>query len=123
MEEVHHRSSLAQELRIRGDVKQFLRNAVSFNDATNPFVGVDGNGALLNDEFVSLDRSSDLAGDGIDEGKVGAASPALRRSNRNEDHMSLFNSGLQIGREFDVIRMPPAQKFREVLLVNGDAAL
>ncbi len=57
--------------------------------AADPLVGVDGDGALLDDDLVAGERARDLAGDRFDVGKIGIPGLALWSSHGNEDGVAL----------------------------------
>src|ERR1019366_1837699 len=114
--------SFAEELRIRRDVKIFLRNAVALDHAANPFVCVDRNRTLLDNHLVGIDRTCDLAGNRVHIGKIGAPRAALRCTHRYENGMGCLRGTAQVRGEFQLAVPVAAQEFGQILLVNRNPA-
>ena len=68
-------------------------------ERVDPLVGVDGNGAFLDDDFVAGDGACDLAGDRFDVGEIGIAGLALRGSDGNEDGFAFAGCFGKVGHE------------------------
>jgi hypothetical protein len=110
VEEVDDGGAFAEELGIGGHVEQFAGDAVSFDDAADPLVGVNGDRAFFNDDFVLIDGAGDFAGDRIDVGEVCAAGTALRRSYGDENGLRGFGGGSKVAGELDGLAAMASQE-------------
>ncbi len=99
-------------------------DAVALHGAADPLVGVDGDGALFDDDLVAGDGAGDLAGDGFDVGEVGVAGLALRGADGDEDGLALAGGLGEVGHEADLGVAVALEELGEVVLVDeGVAAL
>ena len=101
MKEVGDGGTFAQKLRIGDDVEELPVYAVALDGPTDPLVGVDGNGALFDDDLVGGDGACDLAGDGLDVGEISVACLGLGCSDGDEDGFALLCGLGEVGREAD----------------------
>ncbi len=88
----------------------------------DPLVGVDGDGALFDDDLVAGEGAGDLAGDGFDVGEIGVAGLALRGADGDEDGVALAGGLGEIGHEADFGVAIALQEFGEVVLVDEGVA-
>ena len=102
MQEVGDGGAFAEKLGVGDDVEEVAGDAVALDGAANPLVGVDGDGAFFDDDFVAGERAGDLAGDGFDVREVGVAGLALRRADGDEDGVALAGGLGQVGHEAEL---------------------
>src|SRR5215469_4951 len=122
MEKISDGGAFAEELGIRDDVEEMPLDAVALQRTTDPLVRVNRNGALLDDDLVPVEQPSDLAGDGLDVGKVGVAILTLRRADGDEGGCGLSCGLGQVCGELDTGIAVLAQQLREVMLVDEAVA-
>ncbi len=122
MEEVGDGCSFAEELGIGDDVEEVPGGSVALHRTGNPLVGVDGNGALFDDDFVTGEGTGDLAGDGFDVGEIGVARLALRSAYSNEDGFALAGGFGEIGHEADFGVAVLFEELRQVVFVDERVA-
>ena len=89
MKEVDDGGSFAKELRVGDDVEEIAVDAIAFDGASNPLIGVDGNRAFFDDDLVTGDGAGNLAGDGFHIGEVGVAGLALGGPDGDKDGLAL----------------------------------
>ena len=82
MEKILDRGAFAQEFGIRGHVKERPRDAIPFDGASDPVIGIDRHRALLNDDLIRVNRTGNLAGHRVYVGQIGVAGLALGASLR-----------------------------------------
>ena len=123
MEEVGDRRALTKKLRIRHHVKALLVDAVTLQNAADPFVGVDRYSALFDDHLVAADGAGDLGDHGFDVGEVGGAGVALGSSDGDEDGLACLDGSAQVRGEIHTAVEVFCQHLGQVLFVNRDAAL
>ena len=83
-EEVANGRALAKELRIAGDVELSLRSGHAPDRPLDPVGGPGGNGALLHDEFVAVQKWRDRPSHFLDLAEVGASVGSRRRPHAEE---------------------------------------
>ena len=67
----------------------------------DPFVGIDRNGALLDDDLVAGNGAGNLGDDRFHIGQVGGAGLALGRTDGDEDGLALLDRSAQVGGEIN----------------------
>ncbi len=122
MQKVDYRRPLAQKLRVRRHIEVILRHAIALHHAPNPLIGVDRHRALFDDHLVGINRARNFARHRIHVRQIGAAAPALRRTHRNKNCLSLLRRGAQVGRKLEPSAAMLVQQLRQIILVNRDTA-
>jgi len=124
VEEVGDGGSFAEELGIGDDVEEVTGDAVALHGTADPLVGVDGDGAFFDDDFVGGKGACDLAGNGFDVREIGVAGLALRGADGNEDGVALAGSFGKVSHEAHFGVAVALEEFGEVALVDeGVSAL
>ena len=62
IKKIGHCGALPQKLRIGGHIKQLRRGAVQQHDLADPTVGVNGDGALLDHYFITVNGGGNALG-------------------------------------------------------------
>ena len=115
--------TFAEKFRIADDIKFHLRLAIALDGFRNLFAGLDGDGALVHDDFVTGHGGGDVARDVLDEAQVHRTVRLRRRGHGDENHVGFLDAlGGAVG-EFK----PPGggvflDEFIEAGFVNRDAA-
>ena len=107
-----------QELGVGDDVEEAAGDAVALDGAPDPLVGVDGYGGLLHDDLVAGERAGDLAGDGLDVGKIGIATLRLGGTDGDEDRVALARGLGEVGGETDARVAIALEHLGKMLLVD-----
>ena len=98
-------------------------DAVALQGAANPLVGVDRDGALFDDHFVTGDGVGDLGDDRLDGREIGCAVVALGRSDGDKDRFALLDGAGQVGGEDDTVVAVAGEQPGQVFFEDGHAAL
>ena len=85
VEEIGNRSAFPQKLGVRSDVERLGFSAVAKHYGTYPIAGVDGDSALLDNDFVAVNRPGNFSGDGFHIREISFASIVRRSSDRDKD--------------------------------------
>ena len=122
MQEVADGRSFPEEFGVGDDVEELAGDAIALHRACYPFIGVDGNGALFDDDFVTGDGACDLAGDGFDVGEIGVAGLTLGGADGDKDGFALPGGLGEIGHEADFGVAVFLQEFGERVFVDERVA-
>ena len=114
--------AFAQELGVGDDVEEAAGDAVALDGAADPLVGVDGDGALLDDDLVAGERAGDLAGDGFDVGEIGVAGFGLRGADGDEDGVAVAGGLGEVGGEADLGVAVALEQLGEMVLMDEGVA-
>jgi hypothetical protein len=121
--EILHGAPLPQELGVRGDVELRVLASVATERPLDPFAGLDGDGALLDDELVSVELVGHGARDVLDEAQVRLAVGPRRRADGDEDHRALSHRRAKVRGEGKVALLHVVlHELFEARLVDGHAA-
>src|SRR5215469_5917571 len=88
VQKVCNRRSLSQELRIGNNVKEISSNSIPLHGTSDPFVGVNGDRTLFDDNLVRGQRTGDLARNRLDVGEIGVPVFTLRGSYCDKDRFA-----------------------------------
>lgn len=123
IEEVGDGGAFAKELGVGDDLELVFSAAVEQDDATDPFVGVHGNGAFFDDDFEAVESAGDLAGDGLDVGEIGFSGGGGGSADGDEDGGGGGDGGVEVSGEGEAGGGVFAQEFGEELFVDGAVAV
>ena len=118
-QKISDRGAFTQEFGIGGHVERIRIGPIPQNNAADPLTGVNRNRAFLDDDFVVVDSSRDLASHRFHVGEVGLASLGWRCTNGDEDCGTQAGCCFQVIGESQPLTAMPVQQFRQELLVNG----
>src|SRR5215813_12565057 len=102
VKEIFDCTSLTQELRIRDHVELFSTASIQDHGTFHPCAGIDGNGALFDNNLVPIDSAGDVASHRFNMGKISLPVNGNRSSNSDEDDERFSNRLTQFSRETQV---------------------
>lgn len=118
VEKIGDGRAFAEEFGVGDDVEELVVNTVALDGTTNPLVGIDGDGAFFDDDFVGVEGAGDFAGYGFDVGEVGVTVLTLGGSDGDKDGLC-GESGLgEIGGEADAGVAVAGEEIAEEKLVD-----
>ncbi len=119
VKEIADGGAFAKKLGVGDDVEMIGRNAVTVHAAGDPLVGVDGNSAFFDEDFIAVHGLCNLADDSLDVGEIGGAGAALRRADGDKDSFRGMDAGGKIGGEGDATVQMPGEHLRQMSLEDG----
>jgi hypothetical protein len=97
VERIVNGGSFAQKLRVRDHIELVRLDAVLLDNPSHAVACADGHGGLVDDDFVAIQRASNLGGDGVHILQVGFARIGWRRADTDENDFRIAHCMCQVG--------------------------